>query len=519
MRLGSKIATVMMGLALLASPALAQKRIPVKTAAIDLQALDLDVSMQRKMLNNPDKFLQDAIKTLSMLADDGLLRVKDLQARTDEMAAKRRQSRALEFKRTDKDGDGILSTVEIRERIAFLSDAEKGKFAGRIVVMDVNLDGNVSAAEIEVYLDAQPDPDFTKLGGAKELLSFDVDRNGEVDAQEITRVVRAVVAKRAITRPKGERPQAGDRMDQPLTGKAKEMLSCGYPAPSEAAEVVIVSTYSGYALSTVALGDTQQVTTVAVLDINEGKTPLYLVTGSTYPVIFDLRGAVERIEQIVTGPLNGIVGVDPQKVYSVPDGRGGCIPRRQSKSGSDSSFARSLATVMIKDRVQAVNTYRMGVFGVPLGGEQLAVKRLKTALTAPRKNRWIQVERPQGGYRAATPEEAAVFKLNNQLRRRNPAGVSKVAVRDVVASRAVIPYVVLPQEAGLIQMINDGDIRVKRKTRLTIVRGVRELPADLGRIRILIEPGVPLPKVQPMNVFVFDEVSGDCVSGEACLKN
>ena len=426
--------------------------------------------------------------------------------------------RSRHFRHADKDSDGNLSGEEITAMSAFLSTPEREKFAEKIAIADANSDGFVTAAEITRYLDTQPDPDLTQNRGARQMMAFDLDHNDEVDASEITRVVGAVVAKRAVTRPKGERAQPGDRADRPLSRRGKELLTCGYPEPSGDAEVVSVSAYEGYALSTVALDDTQKLTTVAVLQIEEGDRPLYLFVGSSRRVIFELRGDVGRVEQIVIGPSSGIVGVARERVYFAPQDPASCAPRYWGEKAANEAFARDLAVVLVQDQVSVVAGYDMGAFIVPGGVEQLDVKPLKAPIPVVRKNRKQQIETSEGGMRPMTRDEIALFRLTNEMRKSYPAGIHRLEAHAVVAPQAVVSYRVLPAQAGLIALIEQGYLRAKRNSILTIVRPVEELPAISGRIGMEIEPGVPLPRFPSTSIWIRDEVSKDCVSETRCPK-
>jgi len=81
------------------------------------------------------------------------------------------------------------------------------------------------------------------------------------------------------------------------------------PQPSAAATVLLLEAYDDDALSTVTIGSQW----IATETGSASYAPLYIVVASYHPVIWQLAGAVDRIERLVladesTGPNQSVPG-------------------------------------------------------------------------------------------------------------------------------------------------------------------------------------------------------------------
>ena len=104
--------------------------------------------------------------------------------------------------------------------------------------------------------------------------------------------------------------------------------ACAMPAPSEKARIVLLSAYETDALSSATLGSQDVVVHAGRVVVERGREPLYLVIPTYNATIWQISGAVERIERVVmtssiaapkTGnalqpPLVGATGIAPERV-------------------------------------------------------------------------------------------------------------------------------------------------------------------------------------------------------------
>jgi hypothetical protein len=88
----------------------------------------------------------------------------------------------------------------------------------------------------------------------------------------------------------------------------------------------------------------------------------------------------------------------------------------------------------------------------------------------------------------------------------------------VVAGLPVEDYEVLPSEAGLLQLLEEGKLEPGRNGEL-VVRAPMRYPADLfggSAARFLVPRGVPVPEGDPGHSCVRSEETGRAISKTSC---
>jgi hypothetical protein len=272
---------------------------------------------------------------------------------------------------------------------------------------------------------------------------------------------------------------------------------CALPKPSAAAKMLLLGTYETEALSSVALATQDMVTNTGSVVIEPGKEPLYIVLTSMQPTIWRFLGATERVERVVVTdsrirmsktardptPLVGVIGLPPARV-TIPQ-RTDCLPafyQAPSTMSAKTVGAVAAATGRWPEIVAA--KYRLHAFHVPSGRIDAAPHR--SLLTKPSSD------------------------LVSVLAYFYPGGVVTVEAKKVVARVSVEPYEVLPQEAGLTQLLESGALTRTQSHAYTINKKIR-LPAALSgyhAVRFVLARGVPAPDGDPGYSKIISEETG-----------
>jgi Ca2+-binding EF-hand superfamily protein len=219
--------------------------------------------------------------------------------------------------------------------------------------------------------------------------------------------------------------------------------TCGLPAVDSASEVAVVSIYQGSALSSVAIGDESAAVGVADVDVEDGDKPIYLVLASYQPTIWRISGATGRISALVLSAIEsplpqtarvGEIGVPREKVYIVP---GQKCPQTLWQERSPESNARAASMVG-------------HVLDISVGVQQISEVSIPSG-------KW---EKDQAMRDAVPPPAdsmaAAVWRT---MLRFNPSGVVRLNAEQIVSAAPPTPYAVLPQEAGIARLVEDGSLR------------------------------------------------------------
>ncbi len=300
--------------------------------------------------------------------------------------------------------------------------------------------------------------------------------------------------------------------------------ACALPKPSETARVILMAAPDGDALSTVALQSQDVAVTTGKLLVEAGDTPLYVIVRGHGPTIWRVAGAAERVERLViassvTGPsrselgqvpLAGVTGVAAERVTFL--GRPDCI---------QSFTVPSMGALDAVEKVQAMIGRRpvpTAVFGegstvgVP-SGERAGLDRERLEFIIRDIDGMPRIER--GPNRAGTDWR----DLQAALRRFYPGGIFEIDPATVIANAPVVRYITLPQEAGLLQLVQSGALsenkpaNPRHKWEYVVRRPIR-YPAGLHGshfVKFVIARGVPMPEGNPGQSCVVMEETGQPV--------
>ncbi|MCJ2032139.1 hypothetical protein MKK50_22495 [Methylobacterium sp. J-043] len=295
--------------------------------------------------------------------------------------------------------------------------------------------------------------------------------------------------------------------------------ACKFPSLAERVKLAAVGTYEGEALSTASIGGDDQEVTVSHLEIESGSEPLYLALTSYSANIWLITGAVERIADVVANsqqvgvgkrPRVGVVGVKPERVHFVLEA--GCFPYFYEQTSPESGQAvMALKASLGRAPDAVVASYGIASMSVPSG----------------RPNKQIPVSGT-----VSLPKSGPAKDLWAEMLRFNPAGLVAIAPEAVVSPLPVKRYDVLPQEAGLAQLVEEGVLKVTGSDNGMIFNGGRpefankpdnfliqrktKFPAGLNgahSVNFVLGRGVPMPDGDPGHSCVMSEDEGRAVAG------
>lgn len=348
-------------------------------------------------------------------------------------------------------------------------------------------------------------------------MSLDSDRDGTVTRTEYTAAARAVfeeidttrddridaaelqAASARIAEAERARSQALQAQRQ-AAEQAKKLEACNIPTLSAGAKLVVFGAYEGRALSTVSLGGDDVEVTVGDIVIEDGDETLDLVLLSYDAQIWRLRGAVGRIGRVVASsyqragpndptPRVGVVGI-PREKLAVPR-RSDCLPYFSGTAIAERSRSIAAVTALAKRPPDAVfGTYGVSTVTLPSG-------RLDEKAPLPGT-----VELPNSGPASGIWREMLRF---------NPSGMVRIDPTDVVSALPARSYAVLPQQAGLAQLVEEGALTVEGNGRSFIITRKIRFPAGLNgahSVKFVLGRDVPAPEGSPGHSCVLSEATG-----------
>jgi hypothetical protein len=336
--------------------------------------------------------------------------------------------------KADKDGDGVITWAEM---LAYANENSKRTTSytppqAVPLFLDANGDGTVSKAEFTALIDRAFD-------------AADTNHDGKLSQEERA----ALLAKSSDLRRaemEADRVRREQRQAQSLIAK------CGLPKINADAKVVLVGVYEGQGLSTVALGGDDASATVARVTVEDGSSPVALVLASYSPMVWLIDGNVRRVSQVIASadsdalqagdlktPRVGVVGVPRDRVTVAASVD--CLHRPSSpRDGTLSEADAQRFAVMTGRRADVfVGAYDLARVSIPSGT--------------------IDKDTPLPG--AISPKgngpSAEVWPI---LLRFNPKGLIDIDPAKVVARAKPTRYAVMPAEAGLIQLIENGSLEI-----------------------------------------------------------
>lgn len=480
--------------------------------AVDLSTLRLSDQVLRQAESGDGRLLQQLLSQAFAVSPDGVVTREALDFATARETARTVSQMAARYLAFDLDLDGTVTDGELDRLLPSLDAPARLQAEMLRQTGDRDGDGRHGYDEIVAMVQEEMrgrnDARRFQFPFADDLLAMDLDSDGATAPEEIARVVAALRA--------APRDPAGPVFRQ--AGIAPDR-SCAPPKPGADAEIVIVSGYGGAALSNVAVAGRDVEATAARLVIEPGERPLYLVVTAFQAMVWQIEGDVDRVERIVvqprgvaTGPGAGVTGLPAEKVSFVP--AGACFqPFHEAANGIKANWLkRAMAAALGRPADRVVASYTLNFTALPSG-------RDVTPPPAPRPVQKDAQGRPVFTVDMLSPE--------NLMRRFHPGGLSRVDPAAVVAAGPVAAYEVLPQEAGLGQLLQEGalvpvegGVGRRRGQAFLIRRPIAHFPAGLTGahgVTFVLGKGVPMPEGDPGHSLVLDEETGRCLSRSPTL--
>lgn len=390
-----------------------------------------------------------------------------------------------ELMKADRDGDGRISTDEARAMVV-----EKGgdrpvsitspALTQRLLTLDGDGDGRLSSAEFEAAAN-------------RILTALDADGDGVISTDERTAVLAPLKERERVQKEAEARQNEQDR-------QRAAMATCGLPAAAADEDVALYGTYHGGALSDTAIGPRDIRFSVGRITIEPGASPLYLVLTSYDPMIWQFGGAVDRLRRVVVAPMMGgatplgaTVGVNPKVVV---------YPTRTDCLGGyyDGNETRG---VLVARRVEWATGKRPAV----LGFQYMTVHLSAPSMSHSMKAAYFGAVRPEG-----TPASGPVWR---EFLEYSPGGLIRVDPAKLDANHPTHRLAVLPQAAGIAQLIEEGllepvtgNLEGGRMPNAFRIIGKMTFPYGLNgahSTRFILKRGVPMPDGDPGHSCVVPE--------------
>ena len=392
---------------------------------------------------------------------------------------------------------------------------------------DTDGDGTISQQEFNAYRGFKLAPG---QGESEEARMKREQARSEAaeEARNRREQARAEAAETARKRNEEARAQADAAKAE---AEAQARAACAIPRASDAARVVVVSAYGADALASTAIGSQEVATGAGKIMIESGADPVYLVVVTFRPVIWQITGAVERVERLVLAsavtspgpasadnvPLVGATGVSADRVTFVR--RASCLSYFAEVPSSQAAITAAAVRRDTGKEPSLVAGHRFAEAFVPSGTLKPSSAANGSILIV---NQQGSLQITQGGASRGgnVVVQSGPTDLHAELRRFYPGGVVDIEPGTVVASRTAARYEVLPQQAGLIQLEESGALSRNQRGEFLIHRQIR-FPAELTgaqAARFLLLRGVPRPEGDPGHSCVIDEETGAPPDNDAVCR-
>jgi Ca2+-binding EF-hand superfamily protein len=448
---------------------------------------------------------------------------------------------AMRIMMADLNGDGVVTEDELRRRFQYdqrLQNSPSGTIAGNVeqevrkfMAADADHDGRITWDEAVAWFRKQGANPAGMYGigvTVRQVLSLapsgkpsitlpeleeaataffhrvDTDNNGTISLDEL-QIERNSINKANLEVTRQHAAEAA-------------RVNCEVPKASDAAKVVLLSAYETESLSTVALGSQDEVTGVGNVVAEPGAGPLYIVVATFQPTIWRFYGATERIERVVVmstqpspgkptahaTPRSGVVGIPADRV-SFPHASN-CLSYFTTAPSTQSAQASGAIKAAVgKNPEVVVGKYSVVAFNAPSGRIESLKNHGGGGLIIVQNGQQFVVE--NGKVRAVESAQ----NPDTDLDRYHPGGVVTIDAKSIVASVPVESYEVLPQEAGLSQLLKSG-VLSRNGNREFIINKEMRFPGGLTgahSVRFLLRRGVPNPSGHPGHSTVISEETGE----------
>lgn len=518
------------------TPASAQQ--PAMQTSIDIdKAIEHGLAPGQRL----QRFLEMAAPLFHMFDGDrdGAVTDADRKRSLQMFAAMERAPLIGQFLRADYDGDGVVTREELTKYIAQLTrtapnqspDSAAKREQGHAnwiaaqLRADTNGDGRIDWNEMVAHAKGATErPRLSFDPAFATMLGFDANRDGKTTLAEFQQALEKrfaaidadqddVISKEEfdVFWQKAGRPAPKIAEIQP-SFEEKRAAACKLPRASKDAKVILVNAYSALGLSPVAIGSPDEVTTTTKVTIEPGSEPLYVLLFSSQRMIWQFQGATDRVRHAVfyAGPSAG----DTQ----VPAGVTG-LPKERVTFASVGQCGHFWVN-MNKRYPDLTKQYMQLLTGRPadivLGFNSIWDLRLPSGQATP-ADEMLQLRADDGG------AESDIGKMRRAFLAVHPGGLATIDPAHVISGQPVRPYEVLPDYAGLHQLVRDGTITLNRSGEFLVHKPMRFPPGLSGALsaKFLVLKGVPTPTGSPGHSTVISEETGQplCPKGVCIQRN
>ena len=502
---------------------------------------------------------------------DGAFTEADVALHEAVALAALRNGGLLTIMRADLDGDGAVTADEVRRLYAYehrtdargalprvppqyrsgqSDDEHRDYFIQQVMEADADGDGRVTLAEAAAHVAAKQQAEARTRPAAQTpwrenyrlFLAFDDDGDGRVTLGELEAAAEAVfrtvddngdgiasknelaAAQARLNQPNEEarrlaleamQKREQERREAEVARQRMEQearAACAMPKASERAQVILLGAYETEALSSAAIGSQDEVTHAGTVTVEPGDEPLYVVVVTYASVAWRFTGAVERIERAVLGARSGAIGLPADRVTNLV--RRDCVQDFHEVRSTEAARTAGAVARETGKMPAVFGRYEVAGFSVPSGRVQSAVDPSRPQVLVIQKSAGtLTIHGDPSKVIVQTP---SIESLEADLRRFDPGGVIEVDPNSVVARLPVSRYEVLPQQAGLIQLVQQGALTQNGSGEFLIHRKIR-FPAGLAgahSVKFLLLRGMPLPDGDPAHSDVASEETGQPIKFE-----
>lgn len=376
---------------------------------------------------------------------------------TDDQMAQMLDKLVTDALKPDQNGDKLITSAELQSFAEAQARAHRGQISRRhsAIPMDLDRDGDGTVTRHEFLEVVTETLNETDLDGDKSISSEELKSFGERN-KGIGKIVHA-------------NKRAKQQKAQILAQVSSCNLSDELPQPSDSAGIVLLGTTRGKALSTVSLGGDDAVVTVADVKIEPGSRPLFMIVAAREAIIWRFSGAIDRVANLVMTSKNsvsggiprvGVVGVPANRVHFSPNNN--CWKPFSKPESRDGIWMTQLLPVLFgRGADVVVGENAVSQLSLP-GGLFSGAVFYKGAVNLP------------------TEGDSAL--LLEALLNTHPGGLVEIKPDTVVSATQAKRYTVMPREAGLIQLLDEGALEVLGHHLIVDTGGTRIiLPDRRGR--------------------------------------
>jgi hypothetical protein len=454
----------------------------------------------------------------------------DIGAFEKQQAAQMNAGLASQWLRMDLNADLKITRDEVessmnqyRRRVA-TSDAQTKRINGELkkqvdtlFLADADSNGTIEGTELyRPQRQGENQNNYAEKATAFVRALLKIDPNGD---GTITETEAAYIASQAL---EGVDTQIAEKFVQRQTTQSGGMsANCPKLDIAKDSTLVLLGAYEGTSLSTVTVAGQDETTHGATLLIEEGTTPITLVVTSYSPMIWQVKGATQRIAKVVLSGVArqnsnekvsaGVVGIDRSKVQFI--NAANCLRNFYDVKSPDGLITKAYLQKMINRAPDVfLGRYDVGIVAIPSGrGTSKEINSAERAdLKAKAAVQYYTIG-PDGKPLAfnGTKERPLVRSAEGLLFDFNSDGLMDFKLSDVVSDAKAEAYEVYPEHAGLLQLVGQGKLeRMSADHGGWKVKSATRFPAGLAGAMMtsfFVPKGVKMPEGNPGHSRVFSE--------------